>query len=281
MHPVQSRLYLIAKITTGFAVPKPIVQLVSLSKSYTETDNKRVILDEVTIQFYEGEFAVLLGPSGSGKSTMLNLMSGIDAPDDGGVIVNGTDITTLSEHTRTIFRRNHIGIIFQSFNLIPTLTVMENVTLPYELQGNSRKQAEIKATDVLAKVGLAGREKSYPDRLSGGQQQRVAIARAIVHQPDLIVADEPTGNLDHHTGETILKLLLNMTRDAGKTLIMATHSMDIIPYADRVFRIEDGKLIEDTERLRIGAEIKAELEAKMHAELAHSMAQLEAVRGGL
>ncbi|NOG63650.1 MAG: ABC transporter ATP-binding protein [Chloroflexi bacterium] len=272
-----------AKITTGFAVPsqKPIVQLHALSKSYTETDHKRVILDEVTVNFYEGEFAVLLGPSGSGKSTMLNLMSGIDAPDSGRVSVNETDITALSEHARTIFRRNHIGIIFQSFNLIPTLTVLENVTLPYELQGNSRKQAQTKAVEVLGKVGLAGREKSYPDRLSGGQQQRVAIARAIVHQPDLIVADEPTGNLDHHTGETILQLLLDMTRNAGKTLIMATHSMDIIPYADRVFRIEDGKLIEDTERLRVGAEIKAELEKKMHAELAHSMAQLENNGSGL
>ncbi|KAB2860652.1 MAG: ATP-binding cassette domain-containing protein, partial [Anaerolineae bacterium] len=141
--------------------------------------------------------------------------------------------------------------------------------------------AQTKAIEILGKVGLAGREKSYPDRLSGGQQQRVAIARAIVHQPDLIVADEPTGNLDHHTGETILKLLLDMTRNAGKTLIMATHSMDIIPYADRVFRIEDGKLIEDTERLRVGAEIKAELEKKMHAELAHSMAQLENNGSGL
>ena len=260
---------------------KPIIQLHHLSKSYTETDSKRVILDDVSVHFYEGEFAVLLGPSGSGKSTMLNLMSGIDAPDGGRVSVNDTDITTLNEHARTIFRRNHIGIIFQSFNLIPTLTVLENVTLPYELQGNSRKQAQAKATEILGKVGLAGREKSYPDRLSGGQQQRVAIARAIVHQPDLIVADEPTGNLDHHTGETILQLLLDMTRNAGKTLIMATHSMDIVPLADRVFRIEDGKLIEDTERLRVGAEIKAELEKKMHAELVQSMAQLETIRGGL
>lgn len=255
---------------------KPIIQLVSLSKSYTETDNRRVILDDVTVEFYEGEFAVLLGPSGSGKSTMLNLMSGIDAPDNGGVIVNGTDITALNEHARTLFRRNHIGIIFQSFNLIPTLTVLENVTLPYELQGNSRKQAEVRAIEVLEKVGLGGREKSYPDRLSGGQQQRVAIARALVHQPDLIVADEPTGNLDQNTGRTVLQLLLEMTRNAGKTLIMATHSMDIIPHADRVFRIHDGKLIEDTERLRIGAEIRAELEAKMAAELAESMAQLDA-----
>jgi putative ABC transport system ATP-binding protein len=250
---------------------QPIVQIKGLSKSYTEAECQRVVLEDVTVDFAAGEFAVLLGPSGSGKSTVLNLMSGVDAPDSGQVIINGAAITALSEHARTLFRRMHIGIIFQSFNLIPTLTVLENVTLPYELQGNGRKQAEAKAYEILAKVGLDGREKSYPDRLSGGQQQRVAIARALVHQPDLILADEPTGNLDRHTGETVLQLLLEMTRQAGKTLIMATHSMEIIPHADRVFRVHDGKLVEDTQRLRLGAEMRAELEARMKAELAASM----------
>ncbi len=245
----------------------PIVQINNVSKCYEEAGRERRVVDGVSVVFNAGEFVVLLGPSGSGKSTLLNLMSGVDVVDEGTVTINGMNLTALSELQRTLFRRNHIGIVFQSYNLIPTLTVLENVSLPDELQGKSRKQATQKAQAMLERVGLGDRGNSYPDRLSGGQQQRVAIARALVHEPLLILADEPTGNLDHKTSDDILTLLLEMTRDSGKTLIMATHSMDIIPHADRIFRIDDGQVIEDTQRLKRGAEIRAKMEARMNAQL--------------
>lgn len=237
----------------------PLVEVRHITKAYTEAERELLVLDAVDITFAEGEFAALLGPSGSGKSTLLNLMSGVDQPDSGDIIINGTCITCLNERERTLFRRDHIGIVFQSFNLIPTLTIRENVSLPYELQGKPRKEAQDKAQAVLERVGLGDRGDSMPDRLSGGQQQRVAIARALVHEPLMVLADEPTGNLDRRTGEEVLRLLLEMTRDAGRTLIMATHSMDVIPHTDRIFRIDSGKLIEDTERLKRAAEMRAAL----------------------
>lgn len=253
----------------------PLVQLQSVTKSYIEAEKERVVLDAVHAQFMRGEFAVLLGPSGSGKSTVLNLVSGVDTTDAGTIIVNKTTITGLKEPDLTLFRRDNIGIIFQFFNLIPTLTVLENVILPYELQGHSSQAARARGREVLGEVGLADRADTYPDRLSGGQQQRVAIARALVHQPALILADEPTGNLDPKTGKTVLDLLLKTTRQAGRTLIMATHSMEIVPYADRVFRIENGQLVEDTRRMHEGARLRAELAARMNDEYASKMAQME------
>lgn len=220
-----------------------IVQIRHLSKAYSEGDKTRVILDDVNLDIAEGEFFVMLGKSGSGKSTLLNLMSGIDRADAGQIIIGQTDILALNERQQTLFRRDTIGIVFQFFNLIPTLTVIENVTLPYELGGHERRSAEARARELLARVGLAGREKTFPDKLSGGEQQRVAIARALVRQPLLVLADEPTGNLDEETGQQVLQLLLELTRDMGKTLVMATHNPEIVPLADRVCRIHDGKLI--------------------------------------
>jgi putative ABC transport system ATP-binding protein len=152
-------------------------------------------------------------------------------------------MTEQDERSRTLFRRDHIGFVFQFFNLIPTLTVLENVTLPQELAGASRREAEVTAKQRLIQVGLGDRLQNSPDKLSGGQQQRVAIARALAHDPQLILADEPTGNLDEETGATVLKLLLSLTQDANKTLIMATHNPEIARYADRVFRVQDGHLI--------------------------------------
>lgn len=256
----------------------PIIQLEQLSKRYHEADRERIVLEEADALFIEGEFTVLLGRSGSGKSTLLNLISGIDLPDAGKIKIDGNDVTALKERDRTLFRRQHIGIIFQSFNLIPTLTVLENITLPFELQGKTKRVADKHAKALLERVGLADRLKTYPDRLSGGQQQRVAIARALVHEPRLILADEPTGNLDRETGDQILELLLEMTREAGKTLIMATHSMEVISLADRVFRVADGKLIDDTYHLRIGAAQRARLESHMHARVEDGMiiAEVEA-----
>ena len=218
------------------------VRIRGLDKAYEQGGRIRRVLDGVDLDIQSGEFFVLLGKSGSGKSTLLNLMSGIDQADGGHVYYGDTDILALDERQRTLFRRDHIGIIFQFFNLIPTLTVLENITLPHELQGMSRRASEPPARALLQRVGLGDRADTFPDTLSGGEQQRVAIARALIHEPVLVLADEPTGNLDEETGKAILQLLLELTRDAGKTLVMATHSPDIIPLADRVCRIHDGGL---------------------------------------
>ena len=247
-----------------------LIELEQLSKSYQEGGQTRTVLNELNCEFYTGEFVCLLGRSGSGKSTLINLISGIDAPSHGNVRIHNPDgsnsesttsITTLNEHQRTLFRRQNIGIVFQFFNLIPTLTVLENVTLPLELaqsiatakhsinsgKSKSMSQGTIyeRGQHLLEKVGLGDRLDTYPDKLSGGEQQRVAIARALVHDPLLILADEPTGNLDENTGKKILRLLLGLTRDSGKTLFMATHAPDIAKQADRVIYLEHGKLISD------------------------------------
>lgn len=237
-----------------------IVQIRELKKSYTEGDKIRVILDNVNLDIYKGEFFVMLGKSGSGKSTLLNLISAIDRADEGRIIIGQTDILALNERQQTLFRRDAIGIIFQFFNLIPTLTVLENITLPYELRGKDRIIAEARARDLLERVGLSGRENTFPDKLSGGEQQRVAIARALVHEPLLVLADEPTGNLDEETGERILALLLELTRDMGKTLIMATHNPEIVSFADRVCRIHDGKLVVTADQHNVARRHKETLE---------------------
>ncbi|MGB7339611.1 MAG: ABC transporter ATP-binding protein [Phototrophicaceae bacterium] len=214
-----------------------------MTKSYEQGGKVRNVLDNVTLDIYEGEVFVLLGKSGSGKSTLLNLISVIDIPDAGEITVNGTNITQLSEREQTLFRRDNIGIIFQFFNLIPTLTVLENITLPQELAGKDRQEAARKGQVLLKRVGLEDRADSFPDKLSGGEQQRVAIARALIHEPSIVLADEPTGNLDEDTGESVMQLLLDLTRTAGKTLVMATHSPEIVPLADRVARINDGHMV--------------------------------------
>lgn len=224
-----------------------IVTINNLSKTYEEGGKNRSVLDSVNLEIHEGEFFVMLGKSGSGKSTLLNLMSGIDKPDNprnAQIIIGDTDITTLDETKQTLFRRDNIGIVFQFFNLIPTLTVLENITLPLELGG--KRNVTKRGQAVLDRVGLGNRGKTFPDKLSGGEQQRVAIARALLHEPMLVLADEPTGNLDEETGESVLSLLLELTRDAGRTLVMATHSPEIVPYADRICRIHDGKLAIDS-----------------------------------
>jgi putative ABC transport system ATP-binding protein len=222
---------------------QPIVQLNNLTKSYTEGKQNRIILDSINATFNQGEFILLLGQSGSGKSTLLNLLSGIDSPDSGDILVNGVAINRLSERQRTLFRREHIGFIFQFFNLIPTLTVFENVTLAMQLNGGVDRRKEQEVYDMLARVGLNHRQDAFPDRLSGGEQQRVAILRAIAHNPTILLADEPTGNLDEETGRTILQLLLELTRQVNKTLIMATHNPEIVPLADQVYRIKHGQLL--------------------------------------
>jgi putative ABC transport system ATP-binding protein len=204
---------------------------------------QRIILQALDADLYTGDFIVLLGKSGSGKSTLLNLIGGIDVPSSGEIWINDTNLTALNERALTLFRRDHIGFVFQFFNLIPTLTALENVSLPFELQGKPRRHSEQRARSLLERVGLAHRADAYPDRLSGGEQQRVAIARALIHEPFLILADEPTGNLDEETGAKVLHLLLALTRDEGNTLIMATHNPEVVPLADVVYHIHEGKLI--------------------------------------
>ncbi|HYX23733.1 MAG TPA: ABC transporter ATP-binding protein, partial [Thermoanaerobaculia bacterium] len=200
----------------------PLIELRDLTKAYEEGGRRRMVLCAANASFARGELAVLVGRSGTGKSTLLNLLSGIDRPDSGEVIVDGVSLSTLSERERTLFRRERIGFVFQFFNLIPTLTVEENLLLPLELKGRVSPEQRRAALHLLEEVGLADRAASYPDRLSGGEQQRVAVARALAHDPLLVLADEPTGNLDLETGLQVLEILDRLTRRAGKTMVMVT-----------------------------------------------------------
>ena len=221
-----------------------LVRLEGLTKSYREGESTRTIFADLSASLAAGESVALLGRSGSGKSTLLNLISGIDQPDAGDVVIDGTVLNRLSEHQRTLFRRNHIGFIFQFFNLIPTLTVRENLLLPLELKGRIGADEERRAEQLLAEVGLEDRGASFPDRLSGGEQQRVAIARALIHRPKLLLADEPTGNLDADTGGRVLDLLDRLLRQDGGTLVLVTHSTEVARRADRVLTIRAGQLVE-------------------------------------
>ncbi len=221
---------------------KPIIQLKQLSKSYQEGNKRRLVLNELELSVAEGQMYVLLGRSGSGKSTMLNLLSGIDQPDTGQVIIDGTDISKMNEKDRTKYRRDNIGFVFQSFNLISTLTVFENVVLPLSLKGDNPAESKQKAQFFLDQVGLGDRGGSYPDRLSGGEQQRVAIARALAHEPKFILADEPTGNLDYKTGSLVLNMLSDLIRDNSRTMIIATHDREMAQIADQVLELREGSL---------------------------------------
>ena len=225
-------------------LPRTLLELRDLSKVYQEGQQTRAVLSDVNAQILLGEFVVLLGPSGSGKSTLLNLISGIDVPSSGQVEFDSANLTSMSERNRTLFRRKNIGFVFQFFNLLPTLTVLENLRLPLELNGITGKIAQSRAADLLETVGLADRGRSFPDRLSGGEQQRVAIARALVHDPTLVLADEPTGNLDADTGAQVMGLLDALVRQRGKTMVVVTHSADVVDLADRLFLMREGTLRE-------------------------------------
>ena len=222
----------------------PAVELRHVGKAYREGDAERVVLRDVSITIASGEIVVLLGRSGSGKSTLLNLIAGLDRPTSGRVLLAGTDLTALDEQARTRFRRRHVGFIFQFFNLIPVLTVEENVLLPLDLNERADAAGIARARTLLARVGLDGRGQSFPEQLSGGEQQRVAIARALIHEPSLVLADEPTGNLDAETAAGVLELLDTLAREAGKTVVMVTHSREVVGMADRIFAIQRGQLVE-------------------------------------
>lgn len=213
-----------------------MIVLKDVSKTFAEGRSARVVLEAVSLQVDAGEFVAVQGSSGSGKSTLLSIIAGLDLPDSGLVEIEGRRINTMGERERTLYRRESIGFVFQFFSLIPTLTVSENIGLGLEL--NSReKEVDTRVKYLLDKISLADRRDSYPDRLSGGEQQRVAIARAIAHSPTLVLADEPTGNLDEETESNILDLLEQLNDLQGTTLLVATHSADVAARADRVLQI--------------------------------------------
>ena len=222
----------------------PLVELRAVSKVYREGDRERVVLRGIDLVVARGTLVAVLGRSGSGKSTLLNLIGGIDAPTAGAVSIAGTVVTALGERDRTLFRRRHVGFIFQFFNLVSTLTVEENLLLPLELVGRTGSPARARASDLLRQVGLLDRARALPDRLSGGEQQRVAVARALAHEPSLILADEPTGNLDTESAEQILDLLRHLPRDRQRSVIVVTHSAEVARAADRVVTLKDGSVVE-------------------------------------
>ena len=221
-----------------------MVKIRDLTKLYNEGDETRSVLRGVNADIRCGDFVALAGPSGSGKTTLLNLISGIDTPTGGDVMIDSVHVTKLPEKERTLFRRKNIGFVFQFFNLIPTLTIRENLLLPLHLNHFDKEWSSERVLEMLRQVALQDRLDSYPDRLSGGEKQRVAIARALVHDPILVLADEPTGNLDADTGMAVMSLLDGLVRAGGKTMIAVSHSEVVIEKANRVLAIENGQLVE-------------------------------------
>ncbi len=213
-----------------------------LCRSFREGDREHRVLDGAEAELQSGEVVAIVGRSGSGKSTLLNLISGIDRPDSGSVEIDGIDVTALAEPRLTLFRRRSIGFVYQFFNLVPTLDVEENVRLVLELNGVRGAGARERSAAILCEVGLGDRMRSAVDTLSGGEQQRVAIARALVHRPPVILADEPTGNLDEETARQVLPALLSLTRQRGATLLIVTHDAALASTADRVLELRDGRL---------------------------------------
>ena len=217
------------------------ISLRNLSRDFVEGQLLHRVLDNISANFVRGESVAIRGRSGSGKSTLLNLIAGIDTPDTGHVFVSGIDITGLSERDRTLFRREHIGFVYQAFNLVPTLNVADNIRLVLELNNVSARQSADRIAELLQAVGLADRAGTFPDVLSGGEQQRVAIARALCHRPPVLLADEPTGNLDDATADIVLGLLDELVRRSGCTLLIATHSARVASFCDRVLELSNGR----------------------------------------
>lgn len=212
----------------------------NLCKSFHEGNNKEhVILGNANLEISKGEFIIIFGASGSGKSTFLNLVSCLDNIDSGSLKINDIDLAKISEEEKTLFRRKNIGFIFQNFNLIPTLTVEENILLPLELNGLYTKENIDLSLSMLKTVGLINKKSSFPEKLSGGEQQRVALVRALSHRPEILLADEPTGNLDSETAEVVMNLLMTLRKDYAPTTIMVSHDRDLIRYADRAVYLKN------------------------------------------
>ena len=223
-----------------------ILEVTNLSKTYGTGETQVKALDNVSLSVESGEFVAIIGPSGSGKSTLLHILGGVDVPTSGSVVINGVDISNLDETSLAIFRRRQIGLIYQFYNLIPILTVKENLTLPLLLDG--RKPDERVVDDLLKTLGLTERVNHLPNQLSGGQQQRVSIGRALINNPALMLADEPTGNLDSENSREIVSLLRKFNKENNQTVIIITHDERIAMSADRVISIEDGKITRDEVR---------------------------------
>jgi putative ABC transport system ATP-binding protein len=226
----------------------PLIECRKLTKSYKKGDATITPLHELDLAVEAGEFLALMGPSGSGKTTLLNLIAGIDSPSGGRLLIAGTDIATLSRGRLADWRSENVGYIFQLYNLVPVLTAYENVELPLLLHATSGRERHERVSAALALVGIADRHDHYPRQLSGGQEQRVAIARAIVTDPRIIVADEPTGDLDAASAASIMQLLMRLNKELGKTLIMVTHDARSAAYARKTLHLEKGRLVEQVEQ---------------------------------
>ncbi len=225
---------------------KPLIQLKNVWKTYFMGKISLDVLKGINLQINKGDFVAIIGPSGSGKSTMMNQVGVLDIPTKGQILLDGTDISTLSESELAQLRGKKIGFVFQQFNLIPTLTAKENIILPTIFQNMPEEERQEKATQLLTLVGLEDRMHHKPNELSGGQQQRVAVARALVNDPEIILADEPTGNLDSKSGRQIMHLLAKLHSEDKKTVILVTHDVDLIKYSDKTIRLKDGEIVKIT-----------------------------------
>lgn len=227
---------------------EPVIQVKNLYKIFRVGNTKVRALNGVDLTIYRGEFCAIVGTSGSGKSTMLNMLAGLEKPTKGEVIVGGEHLENMNENQLVRFRREKVGFIFQSFNLLGTMNAIENVALPLTFRGVDKKTREAKAVEMLKLVGLPKHMKHRPNEMSGGQQQRVGVARALVLDPEIIFADEPTGNLDSHTSADVLKLMRKVVQEKNQTLVMVTHDNHLAGFADRIFHIIDGKIVKVEER---------------------------------
>ena len=222
-----------------------MIRCIDVRKVYRQGQNEITVLAGITLDITKGEFTVIMGPSGSGKSTLLHLIGGLDRPTSGDVLVDQRLISQMADDQVTLFRRTKIGFVFQFFNLLPTLTALENVTLPLVLDGRAKAEADQKSEFLLGKVGLEQRKNHLPEELSGGEIQRIAIARALAFNPPILLADEPTGNLDSKTGESVLALLRQINRDDGCTVVIVTHSREAACHGDRKIFLRDGSVEKD------------------------------------
>ncbi len=232
-----------------------IIEVKNVRKVYRMGDEKVIALDSVNFSIEQGEFCCLLGTSGSGKSTLLNLMAGLEKPTKGEIKIKDMHVEKMSEKQLAVFRRNHVGFVFQSYNLLPALTALENVSLPLIFKGISKSVRDKRAIDMLKAVGLEKRLKHKPSQMSGGQQQRVSIARAFIGNPEIVFADEPTGNLDTKTTREVMDLMTSMARKNKQTLIIVTHDVEISEYADKIIHVRDGNI----EKIDIVKQDKGEL----------------------
>ncbi|KOF55611.1 MULTISPECIES: ABC transporter ATP-binding protein [Clostridium] len=223
---------------------KPVIETTNLNKSFKLGNENVEILKDINLVIKEGEFVSIMGPSGSGKSTLLYLLGGLDKPTTGSVKIAGKELSSMNDKKQSIMRRRDVGFVFQFYNLIPNLNVEENVMLPILLDGKKLKSYRDKLDDILKIVGLEDRRKHTPRELSGGQQQRVAIARALINDPDVILADEPIGNLDSKTGTGVMELLREINLEKGKTIVQVTHSEEAAKYGQRIIYVRDGKVVE-------------------------------------